>query len=478
MPDARPRHRVWVDAFAITRCPVTTAEYRAYVEATGVAPLPSLADPRFGDPRQPVVGVSWHQAAAFCEWLTRETGHAAPAPHRGRVGAGRTRRAGRRPLRVGGRAARALVRPCGRRPRGAAHGRRRPRERVRAHGPRRRRPRVVPRLVRRGRVRAGAGTKPDWAPDRHAARLPRRRVASPGAVVPGGAPLEPPAPPRAHGLRPARRADPGSTVLRSPSGRASRRSRRDRGPAARMSESPGAGHAGRVALVTGGAAGIGRAEAIALAEAGADVAVLGHTDLAGAEETARRCRALGRRAVVVRADVRRSDEVRQRRGRGRPRSRTARHPRQQRGRPRRPPERAAPRAGRGHLAPHARLAPHGHVPLHEARGPAHGATALGPGDQHVVGARAHRRAAHARPLRRREGGRHRADPHRRARARPARRHRQRDLAGLRGDRAAGRDPPPGAPRHARPPDPRGPDRRRRRRSRRRSSSWPPTAPPS
>jgi 3-oxoacyl-[acyl-carrier protein] reductase len=65
-----------------------------------------------------------------------------------------------------------------------------------------------------------------------------------------------------------------------------------------------------VALVTGGAAGIGRAEAIALAEAGVDVAVLGHTDRAGAEETARRCRALGRRAVVVQADVRRSEEVR------------------------------------------------------------------------------------------------------------------------------------------------------------------------
>jgi len=66
----------------------------------------------------------------------------------------------------------------------------------------------------------------------------------------------------------------------------------------------------RVALVTGAAAGIGRAEAIALAEAGVDVAVLGHTDMAGAEETARRCRALGRRAAVVQADVRRSEEVR------------------------------------------------------------------------------------------------------------------------------------------------------------------------
>jgi 3-oxoacyl-[acyl-carrier protein] reductase len=67
----------------------------------------------------------------------------------------------------------------------------------------------------------------------------------------------------------------------------------------------------RVALVTGAAAGIGRAEALALAEAGTDVAVLGHTDLGGAEETARRCRARGRRAMVVQGDVRRSEEIQQ-----------------------------------------------------------------------------------------------------------------------------------------------------------------------
>jgi formylglycine-generating enzyme required for sulfatase activity len=78
LPDARPRHRVWVDAFAIARCPVTTAQYRAYVEATGAAPPKGFGDPRFGDPRQPVVGVTWHDAVAFCEWLSRETGR----PHR------------------------------------------------------------------------------------------------------------------------------------------------------------------------------------------------------------------------------------------------------------------------------------------------------------------------------------------------------------------------------------------------------------
>jgi 3-oxoacyl-[acyl-carrier protein] reductase len=67
---------------------------------------------------------------------------------------------------------------------------------------------------------------------------------------------------------------------------------------------------GRVALVTGATTGIGRAEAIALARAGADVAVTAYQDLGGAEETAGQCRAAGRRALVLKADVRRSDDVR------------------------------------------------------------------------------------------------------------------------------------------------------------------------
>jgi sulfatase modifying factor 1 len=78
LPDARPRHRVWVDAFAIACRPVTTAEYRAYLAATGTSPPRFWADLRFSDPQQPVVGVSWADAVAFCDWRTRETGH----PHR------------------------------------------------------------------------------------------------------------------------------------------------------------------------------------------------------------------------------------------------------------------------------------------------------------------------------------------------------------------------------------------------------------
>jgi 3-oxoacyl-[acyl-carrier protein] reductase len=60
---------------------------------------------------------------------------------------------------------------------------------------------------------------------------------------------------------------------------------------------------GKTALVTGASRGIGRAIAIALAEAGADVAVNYAGSEAAAAETAQAIEALGRRAIVVRANV-------------------------------------------------------------------------------------------------------------------------------------------------------------------------------
>ncbi|GFR37770.1 3-oxoacyl-[acyl-carrier-protein] reductase FabG [Insulibacter thermoxylanivorax] len=60
---------------------------------------------------------------------------------------------------------------------------------------------------------------------------------------------------------------------------------------------------GRVALVTGASRGIGRAIAISLAEAGADVAVNYAGNVQAAEETAEAVRALGRQALLVKADV-------------------------------------------------------------------------------------------------------------------------------------------------------------------------------
>lgn len=60
---------------------------------------------------------------------------------------------------------------------------------------------------------------------------------------------------------------------------------------------------GRVCLVTGASRGIGRAIAVALAEAGGDVAVNCHQKIDQAREVAMEVEALGRRAVVVQANV-------------------------------------------------------------------------------------------------------------------------------------------------------------------------------
>lgn len=59
----------------------------------------------------------------------------------------------------------------------------------------------------------------------------------------------------------------------------------------------------RVALVTGASRGIGRAVALALAEAGADVAVNYRQRVQAASEVVAAVRATGRRAVAVAADV-------------------------------------------------------------------------------------------------------------------------------------------------------------------------------
>ena len=65
---------------------------------------------------------------------------------------------------------------------------------------------------------------------------------------------------------------------------------------------------GKVAIVTGSGRGIGKAVALGMAEAGADIVVLART-IADIENTAAEIRALGRRAIAVPTDVRVSEQV-------------------------------------------------------------------------------------------------------------------------------------------------------------------------
>ncbi len=67
-PAERPPHAVSLDAFVIARTPATNADYARYCEAVGAPLPPFVTKPGFGEPGQPVVGLSWDDATAFAAW--------------------------------------------------------------------------------------------------------------------------------------------------------------------------------------------------------------------------------------------------------------------------------------------------------------------------------------------------------------------------------------------------------------------------
>ncbi len=63
-----PPHQVVLDAYYIDKYEVSNARYAKFMEATGHA-APAYWDNRtLNKPKQPVVGVNWFDATAFCGW--------------------------------------------------------------------------------------------------------------------------------------------------------------------------------------------------------------------------------------------------------------------------------------------------------------------------------------------------------------------------------------------------------------------------
>lgn len=67
-------HRVRVETFYLAVTETTNTQYARFLKATGhPAPL-YWKDKNLNGPNQPVVGVTWDDATAFCQWLREVTG--------------------------------------------------------------------------------------------------------------------------------------------------------------------------------------------------------------------------------------------------------------------------------------------------------------------------------------------------------------------------------------------------------------------
>jgi formylglycine-generating enzyme required for sulfatase activity len=76
MGEGDGQHRVFVDAFKISKYPVTNMQYQTFVDATGHRAPGYWREGAYppNKANHPVVNVSWHDAVAYCRWLSGATG--------------------------------------------------------------------------------------------------------------------------------------------------------------------------------------------------------------------------------------------------------------------------------------------------------------------------------------------------------------------------------------------------------------------
>jgi formylglycine-generating enzyme required for sulfatase activity len=66
--DEGPAHMVFLDSYLIDKYEVSNKDYGDFIRATSHAAPAYWDDPRLNKPEQPVVGVNWLDAKAFCEY--------------------------------------------------------------------------------------------------------------------------------------------------------------------------------------------------------------------------------------------------------------------------------------------------------------------------------------------------------------------------------------------------------------------------
>jgi formylglycine-generating enzyme required for sulfatase activity len=77
-----PLRREFVEPFLVAETEVTNGQYRDFVKATGYKPPEHWKGGEFppGSALEPVTGVSWNDAVAYCKWLSREINAEARLP--------------------------------------------------------------------------------------------------------------------------------------------------------------------------------------------------------------------------------------------------------------------------------------------------------------------------------------------------------------------------------------------------------------